>query len=657
MLVRYAGKRARFVAIGDIRQRLYISDSPFQRAIVRGAIMEGRGGAASIQMNYCHRCPPNVLAAANCVSLMTYGRLHSEVTGRENGETQSIRAIAFATMEDELEYICSQIKSGRAGRSAVLFPSASRERAGELPCAYGALRAHGLSYNYDYKVFDASKDVTVTTIHSSKGSEWDHVYVAGMQSTRFPFSSATNEIARNTFYVALTRARVSCEFLSWHERVHSRMTMLVEEIPGLFNLEYKYQPARAPAVSAPDFNFRPIPVTKLVEEHETAEIGNGDVRVEKLPPIQLRHACEEIPPGDMRLIYGMFADIAIKRELVPGYMPPVYHAYRLNEVRRLTTDELRSLVNKGALIHAEGSAYVDVAAGNVVFCTMSDGFNDVSQATNELLCGDPKNVAVLWEIAKLDFYINRKYGYMQHIAVDVERCEKILENCSVIAAQLKGEYTTFKCDPVVRGESLCGICDVAARRDETTTILEFKYSIDDNNFFAITGNSMQCALYRRLAHVPAAVAINIATGSRQIITGDTFFSRVTDYISARFIVASVNRFNQLKCVRESPIPTYIAAGCAAPRILSIGDPFRRKKCTSFSEVVEFCDPFKSAKLAIYMSLPVFRAWRESGFPFPPGWEFRPVLAPEMPLLAEHPTPTDADLMWCYRCLGLTPQTS
>jgi DNA helicase-2/ATP-dependent DNA helicase PcrA len=57
--------------------------------------------------------------------------------------------------------------------------------------------------------------VKLMTVHASKGLEFDHVFIAGMEQDLFPFkhmddagiSPAEEEEERRLFYVALTRAR------------------------------------------------------------------------------------------------------------------------------------------------------------------------------------------------------------------------------------------------------------------------------------------------------------------------------------------------------------------------------------------------------------------------------------------------------------------
>ncbi len=63
--------------------------------------------------------------------------------------------------------------------------------------------------------------VTLATIHTAKGLEWDHVYVPGVSEGLLPISYAETADAideeRRLLYVAVTRARVELE-LSWAKR-------------------------------------------------------------------------------------------------------------------------------------------------------------------------------------------------------------------------------------------------------------------------------------------------------------------------------------------------------------------------------------------------------------------------------------------------------
>lgn len=62
---------------------------------------------------------------------------------------------------------------------------------------------------------DNNEKVTLMTIHSAKGLEFDHVFVVGMEEDLFPSAMAKSEVRgleeeRRLFYVAITRAKKSC---------------------------------------------------------------------------------------------------------------------------------------------------------------------------------------------------------------------------------------------------------------------------------------------------------------------------------------------------------------------------------------------------------------------------------------------------------------
>ena len=80
---------------------------------------------------------------------------------------------------------------------------------------------------------DDSEQVTLMTIHSAKGLEFETVFIVGMEDEIFPgasasFSSKEMEEERRLFYVALTRAKSLCfirlrssqkRTLHWQERL------------------------------------------------------------------------------------------------------------------------------------------------------------------------------------------------------------------------------------------------------------------------------------------------------------------------------------------------------------------------------------------------------------------------------------------------------
>lgn len=92
---------------------------------------------------------------------------------------------------------------------------------------------------------DEKNHVTLMTIHSSKGLEFPHVYLVGLEENLFPSQMALNsrtelEEERRLFYVAITRAKNSCTLsyatsrFIWGNLVSSEPSRFIEEIDQKF---------------------------------------------------------------------------------------------------------------------------------------------------------------------------------------------------------------------------------------------------------------------------------------------------------------------------------------------------------------------------------------------------------------------------------------
>ncbi len=87
--------------------------------------------------------------------------------------------------------------------------------------------------------------VTLMTIHSSKGLEFPHVFLVGLEENLFPSQMALNsrselEEERRLFYVAVTRAKVSCTLsyatsrFNWGSLVTSEPSRFIDEIDAQY---------------------------------------------------------------------------------------------------------------------------------------------------------------------------------------------------------------------------------------------------------------------------------------------------------------------------------------------------------------------------------------------------------------------------------------
>lgn len=103
-----------------------------------------------------------------------------------------------------------------------------QEESGEKAYMRNYLESIALITDLDNST-DNDRHITLMTIHSSKGLEFKHVYIAGVEENLFPKQTiATNEIEeeRRLFYVAITRAEESATIsYSLSRFLHGNRTM------------------------------------------------------------------------------------------------------------------------------------------------------------------------------------------------------------------------------------------------------------------------------------------------------------------------------------------------------------------------------------------------------------------------------------------------
>ncbi len=92
---------------------------------------------------------------------------------------------------------------------------------------------------------EESDHVTLMTIHSSKGLEFPHVYLVGLEENLFPSQMALNsrteiEEERRLFYVAVTRAKETCTLsysnsrFQWGSLITNEVSRFISEIDAKF---------------------------------------------------------------------------------------------------------------------------------------------------------------------------------------------------------------------------------------------------------------------------------------------------------------------------------------------------------------------------------------------------------------------------------------
>ena len=103
---------------------------------------------------------------------------------------------------------------------------------------------------------DTASSVTLMTVHSAKGLEFDYVYVAGMEEGLFPNESIMSGIQnleeeRRLFYVALTRAKTKATLSYAHSRMRWGKVAPCRPSRFIGELNPKYVDMPLPAARAP----------------------------------------------------------------------------------------------------------------------------------------------------------------------------------------------------------------------------------------------------------------------------------------------------------------------------------------------------------------------------------------------------------------------
>ena len=97
-----------------------------------------------------------------------------------------------------------------------------------------------------------SNCISLSTIHSSKGLEWDKVYLVGMNNSYFPNKKSCIEEERRIFYVAVTRAKK--HLILTFNKNDECSDLLLELNSKLYNCEY--------SLDNIDYNLKNLPIEK-----------------------------------------------------------------------------------------------------------------------------------------------------------------------------------------------------------------------------------------------------------------------------------------------------------------------------------------------------------------------------------------------------------
>jgi hypothetical protein len=188
-----------------------------------------------IEMNKNYRNNKNIMEIANIIGYknMIYNANYTEVN--------PIRLISFDNIYNEIEYVCNEIRRD-IQNNIQLNEICIMSRNNQLLFYYEAkLFELGIKNIIvsDEKIRNNIPDNTVilSTIHGSKGLEYEKLYLVGMTDTFFPHNKDKKSIEeeRRLCYVAITRCKNNL-MITYTKNNINKLSRYIDEIPNKYFL-------------------------------------------------------------------------------------------------------------------------------------------------------------------------------------------------------------------------------------------------------------------------------------------------------------------------------------------------------------------------------------------------------------------------------------
>lgn len=164
---------------------------------------------------------------------------------------------------------------------------------------------------------EAEKEkVTLMTVHASKGLEFKHVFVVGMEENLFPSEMALREMRgleeeRRLFYVAITRAEETCTLSFAKSRFKNGQTTPMRESRFLDDIDPKYLNTNSFSVhkkqiqdESPDAFWNSFQKKKNKSTISRSSFSSHDVATKKIVPVTKLKAPTKLSNEAMTLSEG-----------------------------------------------------------------------------------------------------------------------------------------------------------------------------------------------------------------------------------------------------------------------------------------------------------------------------------------------------------------
>ena len=181
-----------------------------------------------------------------------------------------------------------------------------------------------LATDQDMSEEDNNPKVTMMTVHASKGLEFNHVYIVGVEEDLFPALQSQNSLTaieeeRRLLYVAITRAKITCTITYAGSRFKNGQTSISAPSRFISDIDTRYLNIKKssnisdpnPLTSVnPVFNYRSS--NRRYDLAQKSPSGSPSSNFRKidsslLSNIQPRHSVEELEIG-VRIRHDKFGE-------------------------------------------------------------------------------------------------------------------------------------------------------------------------------------------------------------------------------------------------------------------------------------------------------------------------------------------------------------
>lgn len=188
------------------------------------------------KMTINYRSTPEIINLANQIQNQNKNNFHKTMKSTKPNNTKPTIKI-FDNLSKEIKFITESIKTDlKNGFTKKQIAILSRNN---MPLYFleENLQKNKIKNKILNKENYLSNCISLSTIHSAKGLEWDKVYLVGMNDTYFPNKKSCIEEERRLFYVAVTRAKN--ELIITLNKNDECSELLLELSENLFDCECK----------------------------------------------------------------------------------------------------------------------------------------------------------------------------------------------------------------------------------------------------------------------------------------------------------------------------------------------------------------------------------------------------------------------------------